>query len=62
MDKYTMTLDYYIKTKLRKGDTDFDIGIRYTNGEVYIDDQSPNRISFKVKEIGVTMQPGQSIT
>ena len=49
MDKYTMTLDEYIKTRLDKGDNDFDIGIRYTNGEVYIDDQSPSRISFKIE-------------
>lgn len=38
MDKHTPTLDEYVKTRLRKGESEFDTGIRYTNGEVYIDD------------------------
>lgn len=50
MDKHTLTLDEYIKIKLRNGGCEFDVGIRYTCGEVYIDDQSPSRISFKIKE------------
>lgn len=50
MDKHTLTLDEYIKIKLRKEEREFDVGIRYTCGEVYIDDQSLSRISFKIKE------------
>lgn len=51
MDKHTLTLDEYIKIKLRKGESEFDVGIRYTCGDT-MPSKNDKAMTQRLREAG----------